>query len=127
VAVMLDEEPKIRMETVPGCIFTSPEIAQVGMTQDEAKAAGIEVITKKYPMSANGKTLIEGLDRGTVKLVARKEDGVLIGASLMCGRASDIVGELSLAISSGLTLEDFASTIHPHPTFVEALCECARG
>ena len=127
VAVMLGEEPKIRMETVPGCIFTSPEIAQVGMTQDEAKTAGIEVITKKYPMSANGKTLIEGLDRGTVKLVARKEDNVLIGASLMCGRASDIVGELSLAISSGLTLEDFADTIHPHPTFVEALSECARG
>ena len=97
------------------------------MTQDKAKEAGIPVVVKKIPTSSNGKTVLEGLDRGIIKLVAREEDHVLIGASLMCGRASDIAGELSLAIASGLKLEDIGAAIHPHPTFVEAVCEAARA
>lgn len=127
VAVMKGEEPPIRLDVVPGCIYTDPEIAEIGMSQDKAKEAGIPVITKKIPMSANGKTVLEGLDRGIIKLVAREEDHVLIGASLMCGRASDIAAECSLAIASGLTLEQVGAAIHPHPTFAEAVCEAARG
>ncbi|MBQ6621332.1 MAG: dihydrolipoyl dehydrogenase [Mogibacterium sp.] len=127
VAIMSGQEPAIRMDTVAGCIYTDPEIAEVGMTQDAAKEAGIRVITKKFPMSANGKTVIEQLDRGFIKLVAREEDHVLIGAQLMCGRATDIIGELSLAVANGLTVEDVANTIHPHPTFTEAVCDAARA
>lgn len=127
VAVMNGREPTINMDTVAGCIYTSPEIASVGLTQDEAKAQGTEVITKKFPMSANGKTVIEQLDRGFIKLVAAKEDHTLLGAQLMCGRATDIVGELALAIANGLTVEEVANTIHPHPTFVEAVCDAARA
>ena len=114
------------MKAVPGCIYTSPEIAAVGMSQDDAKEAGIAVVTKKFPMSANGKTVIEDLDRGYIKLVARDDDHVIIGAQLMCGRATDLVGELSIAISNELTLEDIGKTIHPHPTFTEAVMDTAR-
>lgn len=127
VAIMNGKEPEINMNVVAGCIYTSPEIASVGLTQDEAKEAGIDVITKKFPTSANGKTIIEELDRGFIKLVASKEDHTLLGAQLMCGRATDIIGELAVAISNGLTIEEVADTIHPHPTFVEAVCEAARA
>lgn len=126
VAIINGDKPAINMKTVPSCIYTDPEIAVVGMTAEEAKEAGIEVVTKKYPMSANGKTVIEGLSRGFVKLVARKEDDVLIGAHLMCGRATDIIGELSIIIGNELTLADVAHIIHPHPSFAEAIMEAAR-
>lgn len=127
VAIMNGKEPEINMNVVAGCIYTSPEIASVGLTQDEAKEAGIDVITKKFPTSANGKTIIEELDRGFIKLVASKEDHTLLGAQLMCGRATDIIGELAVTIANGLTIEEVANTIHPHPTFVEAVCEAARA
>ncbi len=126
VAIMNGAEPTINMGTVPSCIYTDPEIAVVGMTADEAKEAGISPITKKYPMSANGKTLIAGLDRGFVKLVADESDHRLIGAHLLCGRASDLIGELSVAIGRGMTLEEVANIIHPHPSFAEAIMEAAR-
>lgn len=127
VAIMNGHEPEINQNVVAGCIYTSPEIASVGLTQDEAKAAGIDVIVKKFPTSANGKTVIEELDRGFIKLVASKEDHTLLGAQLMCGRATDIIGELAVAIANGLTVEEVANTIHPHPTFVEAVCDAARS
>ena len=126
VAMMNGCKATINMGTVPSCIYTDPEIAVVGMTAEEAKAAGIEVVTKKYPMSANGKTIIAGLDRGFVKLVARADDHVLIGAHLLCGRASDLIGELSVAIGRGMMLEEVANIIHPHPSFAEAIMEAAR-
>lgn len=126
VAMMNGKEATINMGTVPSCIYTDPEIAVVGLTADEAKAAGIEVVTKKYPMSANGKTIIAGLDRGFVKLVARADDHTMIGAHLLCGRASDLIGELSVAIGRGMTLEEVANIIHPHPSFAEAIMEAAR-
>lgn len=126
VAMMNGCKATINMGTVPSCIYTDPEIAVVGMTAEEAKEAGIEVVTKKYPMSANGKTVIAGLDRGFVKLVARADDHVLIGAHLLCGRASDLIGELSVAIGRGMMLEEIANIIHPHPSFSEAIMEAAR-
>ena len=126
VALINGCKATINMGTVPSCIYTDPEIAVVGMTADEAKEAGIEVVTKKYPMSANGKTVIAGLDRGFVKLVARADDHVIIGAHLLCGRASDLIGELSVAIGRGMMLEEVANIIHPHPSFAEAIMEAAR-
>ena len=126
VAMMNGKPATINMGTVPSCIYTDPEIAVVGMTADEAKAAGIEAVSKKYPMSANGKTVIAGLDRGFVKLVARADDHKIIGAHLLCGRASDLIGELSVAIGRGMTLEEVANIIHPHPSFAEAIMEAAR-
>ncbi|MBE6040973.1 MAG: dihydrolipoyl dehydrogenase [Clostridiales bacterium] len=126
VAMMNGKSASINMGTVPSCIYTDPEIAVVGMTADEAKAAGIDAVSKKYPMSANGKTIIAGLDRGFVKLIARADDHKLIGAHLMCGRASDLIGELAVAIGRGMTLEEVANIIHPHPSFAEAIMEAAR-
>lgn len=111
---------------VPGCVYTSPEIAAVGLTEAEAKERGIAVRCGKVPTTANGKSVLTGQERGFVKVVAG-EDGKLLGAQLFCAHATDIIGELTLAISAGLTVEEAASVIRPHPTFEEAVGEALRA
>ena len=110
---------------VPSCVYTDPEIASVGLSADEAKAAGIPAVTRKYLMGANGRSVLTRQERGFVKLVAEEGTGRLLGAQLMCARATDLIGEAALALSRGLTLRDLAETIHPHPTFCEALSDAA--
>ncbi|MDD6096232.1 MAG: dihydrolipoyl dehydrogenase [Firmicutes bacterium] len=126
VAVMNGDEPSIRMDTVPSCVYTNPEIATVGITADEAKAAGLDVVTKKYIMSANGKSVLSDQERGFIKVVADAESKKLLGAQMMCARATDMIGELAVAVGNGLTLDDVANIIHPHPTFVEGINEAVR-
>ena len=113
----------INLAVVPSCIYTTPEIACVGMTQAQATEQGIEVEVGKFPMGANGKSLIAGQDRGFVKTVFEKSTGKLLGAVLYCDRATDILGQLVLAVSNGMTRDDMEKTIHPHPTVEEAVGE----
>lgn len=127
VAIMNGEEPTINMNVVPSCVYTNPEIATVGITADEAKAAGQAVITKKFIMSANGKSVLSDQERGFIKVVADAESRKILGAQMMCARATDMIGEFAIAISNELTLDDIANTIHPHPTFVEGINEAVRG
>lgn len=115
------------LSVVPSCIYTKPEIASVGMTADEAKAKGINLKSSKYSMLANGKSIIEEQERGFVKVLFREEDDVVVGAQLMCARATDLVTELSLAISAGLTRAQVNAVIHPHPTFSEGVGEAVKA
>jgi dihydrolipoamide dehydrogenase len=119
--------PGISLKAVPGCVYTNPEIASVGMTEDEAKAACIAVIAGKSLMSANGKSVIENQDRGFIKLVFDKETEVLLGAQLMCARATDLISELTTALVNGLTRAQLAAVIRPHPTFSEAVTQAAEA
>ncbi len=112
---------------VPNCIFTHPEIAGVGITEQEAKAQGIAVKVSKFPFTGNGKALTIGENIGTVKLIAREEDGVLLGAHILGPHAADLIHELALAIKQGLTGTAIAHTIHAHPTLSEAVMEAAHG
>lgn len=114
------------LHLVPSCVYTAPEIASVGLTEAEAKAAGRAVRVGKAVTSANGKSLLTGQERGFVKLVAG-EDQVLLGAQLMCARATDMVGELALAIARGVTVGELAALVRPHPTFEEVIGEAARA
>ena len=115
--------PSVDLSLVPACIYTDPEIASVGLTADEAKEQGISVKTGKFMMTANGKTLIEGKDRGFIKVVCHSETGVLLGAQLMCARATDLISEFSQAIVNQLTVRQMRQVIRPHPTFTEAVTE----
>ncbi len=126
VAHMAGEVPDMALTVVPGCIYTDPEIAWVGLSTDEAKARGIAVKTGKYIMSGNGKSLIEGQERGFVKLVFDAETEVLLGAQLMCGRATDLIGELTGAIATRQTAHELARVIRPHPTFLEGVSEAVE-
>lgn len=108
---------------VPSCVYTDPEIATVGMTADDAKAAGRAVQTGKYVMTGNGKSIIEQQKRGFIKLVFDEETKALLGAQLMCARATDLIGEMTTAIVNKLTAEQLAATIRAHPTFGEGIGE----
>lgn len=112
---------------IPSCVYLDPELASVGLTADEAKAAGIEAVTGKYVMGANGRTVIEGGKRGFIKLVFRRGDHVLLGAQLLCYRAADLISELTLALSLGLNAEALASVVRPHPSFAEAITAAAEA
>ncbi|WP_102692806.1 dihydrolipoyl dehydrogenase [Rummeliibacillus pycnus] len=111
---------------IPAVCFTDPEMATVGLSEDQAKEEGFEVATGKFPFAANGRALALNETEGFVKLVARKEDGLLIGGQIIGVGASDMIAELGLAIEAGMTLEDVAMTIHAHPTLGEITMETAE-
>jgi dihydrolipoamide dehydrogenase len=121
------QQASVNYDLVPSCIYTTPEIASVGITADEAKKAGREVVTGKYVMSGNAKTIIEQQERGFVKVVFDKETDVLLGAQLMCARATDLISELITAVSLGLTRQQLARTMRPHPTFCEGITEAVEA
>ena len=111
---------------IPAVCFTDPELATVGYSEDQAKAEGIEVKAAKFPFAANGRALALNAPEGFVKLVARKEDGLLIGAQIVGVGASDMIAEMATAIEGGMTAEDIALTIHAHPTLGEITMEAAE-
>ena len=127
VEMIAGKEPSINLDVVPGCVYTDPEIATVGMTEDEAKEAGIAVNKGKFIMSGNGKTVIEQSDRGFIKVLFDKETDVILGAQLMCCRATDLVSEFSTAIVNKLTSKELTNVIRPHPTFTEAVTEAVES
>lgn len=126
VAHMNGTPGTICMSAVPSCIYTEPEIASAGLTLDQAKEQGIDVVSKKIVMSANGKTVLSGGERGFIKTVFEKSTGKLLGAQMMCGRASDLISEFTQAIALGHTMEELYGVIRPHPTFSEAITDACR-
>ncbi|QFT88705.1 Dihydrolipoyl dehydrogenase [Bacillus sp. THAF10] len=111
---------------IPAVVFSEPELASVGYTEAQAKEEGIEVIAAKFPFAANGRALALNATDGFLKLVTRKEDGLIIGAQIAGSSASDMIAELGLAIEAGMTAEDIAMTIHAHPTLGEITMEAAE-
>lgn len=111
------------LSVIPSCIYTNPEIASVGITEEEAKKGEIPVKVGKFIMSGNGKTLISKDERGFIKVISHGESGVILGAQLMCARATDMVGEFTMAITNKLTVNDMLKTVRPHPTYNEAITE----
>lgn len=125
--LLAGEIPLCDLSAVPGCIYTEPEIACVGLTADEAKAQGRAIKTGKCLMSANGRTVILDGDRGFIKLVADAETGVLLGAQLMCERATDLLSELTNAVVNRLTVDQLKRVMRPHPTFGEAVIDALEA
>ena len=112
-----------KKSAVVQCIYTMPEVAVVGLSESEAKEAGIDYISAKQTMYSNARTVIGSTDRGFIKIIADKNTEKIIGAELMCERASDIVGELALAINSGIKVSELEGSTRAHPTFYEAVTE----
>ncbi len=118
-----DEE--INYDIVPSCIYTSPEIAFVGLSEDKCKAQGIEYKVGTYNVAGNGRAMIMGDAVGTCKIIAAPT-GKLLGAQLMCPRATDMISEIAMTLKLGGSVEDIAHTIHPHPTVSETIAEAAH-
>ncbi|HPE16626.1 MAG TPA: FAD-dependent oxidoreductase, partial [Oscillospiraceae bacterium] len=122
-ALLCGETPSIRLDLVPSCVYTDPEIACVGLDEAAAKAQGRAVRTRKYVMGANGKSVLTLQERGFIKAVLDAETDALLGAQLMCAHATDMVSEFTLAVARGLTGKELGGIIRPHPTFEEAAGE----
>jgi len=111
---------------IPAVVFSDPELASVGYSEKQAKDEGLDIIAAKFPFAANGRALSLNQTDGFLKLITRKEDGIVIGAQIAGPNASDMIAELGLAIEAGMTAEDLAMTIHAHPTLGEITMEAAE-
>ncbi len=120
------ENAVIDYNAIPAVVFSDPELATVGYSEEEAKEAGYDVKASKFPFAANGRALSLKASEGFMKLVTRKDDGLIIGAQIAGPNASDMISELGLAIEAGMTAEDLALTIHAHPTLGEITMEAAE-
>lgn len=112
---------------VPNCVFTLPEIAGVGLTEEEAKEEGLDYQVARFPFSASGRALTIGETTGLVKLICERESGKVLGMHIMGPHASDLIAEGTLAIQMGATAKNIAQTIHAHPTLPEAIMEAAKA
>lgn len=113
-------------QAMPGGVFCDPEVATVGLSEDQAKAAGHEVAVGRFPFAALGRAMAQEATAGLVKVVSDKKTGTLLGVGIVGARANDLIAEAALAIEMGAHVEDLALTVHSHPTFAEALCEAAE-
>lgn len=120
------EKSAVDYNAIPAVAFTEPELATVGLSEQAAKDAGYNVKASKFPFAANGRALSLNTTEGFLKLVTRKEDGLIIGGQIAGPNASDMIAEIGLAIEAGMTAEDIALTIHAHPTLGEITMEAAE-
>jgi dihydrolipoamide dehydrogenase len=109
---------------LPMAVFTEPELASVGLTEEEAKARGLKFQVGLFSLQANGRAVTLDSPEGLVKILAETDDRVL-GGHILAPHASELVAEIALAIRKGLTLQDISATIHVHPTISEATMEAA--
>ncbi|MBQ3405525.1 MAG: dihydrolipoyl dehydrogenase [Oscillospiraceae bacterium] len=123
VEMLCGVENGTNLEVVPSCIYCQPEIASVGLTEADAKAAGIPVKVGKCVMGGNARTLVADVGRCFMKIVAKADTGELLGAHLMCPNSTDMISEISSAIANHLTAQQMLCAIRPHPTFEEALSD----
>jgi dihydrolipoamide dehydrogenase len=109
---------------LPMAVFTEPELASVGLTEDEAKAAGLQTQVGLFSLQANGRALTLESPEGMVKIIAAGDDRI-IGAHILAPFASEMIPEMTMAVRKGLTVQDVSQTIHVHPTVSEAMMEAA--
>ncbi len=105
--------------TIPSVAYTDPEIAWMGLTENQAKEQGIEVDKGVFPWAASGRSLSMGRSEGMTKVICDKETGRILGAGIVGPHAGDLISEAVLALEMGAEAEDVALTIHPHPTLSE--------
>jgi dihydrolipoamide dehydrogenase len=121
---------KVDYRSVPACVFTSPEIASVGLTEEQAREQGYDVLTGVFPFAANAKASVYGERQGFVKVVSESRYGELLGVHIVGPHASDLILEGGLALSMEATLDEIDASIHAHPTLGETIAEAvlaARG
>lgn len=118
---------QVDYRSVPNVIFTRPEVAGVGLTEAQARAANAEVKVTQFPFSANPRARILGEPDGLVRLICEAGSGRILGVHLLGPHVTDLIAEGALAVQTGATADDLAWTTHAHPTLPEAMLEAALG
>ncbi len=125
-----DAKARFDARVIPSVAYTDPEVAWVGLTEDEAKAQGIAVKKGLFPWTASGRAIANGRDEGFTKLLFDAETHRILGGGIVGTHAGDMIGEVALAIEMGADEVDIGKTIHPHPTLGESIglaAEVAHG
>ncbi len=120
-------EKKMDYRAIPRCIWTSPEVAAVGLNEQEAKERYGDVKVSSFPLLANGKAKILGETQGFVKMIAESRYGEILGVHLFGPHATEMIAESVLGMQMEASADSFAETIHPHPTLSEAILEASLG
>ncbi len=123
---MAGKKPQlVNYDAIPGCTYCQPEIASIGKTEAQALEVGLDIKVGKFPFSINGKALGAGHTEGFVKIITNKARGEIIGVHAIGHGVTDLIAEMSLAMTSEATVHDIMTAIHPHPTLSEVVLEAA--
>jgi len=122
---VMGKDTKIDYQAVPQCIFTLPEVASVGLTEEEAVAQGYQLRIGRFPFVGNGMAKILGEQRGLVKIITDQDYGQILGVHIVGPRATSLIPEAALAVKLEATAQDIIATMHAHPTLSEAIWEAA--
>lgn len=115
------------IQVIPDVVYTKPEVASVGLNEEQAKKRGLEIKIGKFPFSALGRAQTTQESNGYIKYIANAEDDRIIGSTIVSNKASELISQAAFAIEMGATLDDIALTVHPHPTFTEGHMEAAAA
>jgi len=124
---IMGNESKMDYGVIPSCIFTSPEIASVGINPAQAKERNIDTIVGRFNFLGSSKAQAMGETEGFIQLVVDKNSDKILGGQIMGAHATDLIHEIALAVKAGITSEEIGSTVHAHPTLSEAIRECAEN
>ena len=124
---IMGRDSTMNYNIVPSCIYTFPELASVGLTEEEAKEKGYDITVSKFPLAANGKALAEGETLGFAKIISDNKYGEILGVHIMASNATDMISEAIVAMQIEGTVYDVAKAIPPHPTLSEIVMEAAFG
>lgn len=123
--ILAGQTPHLNYIAIPNVIYTHPEVATIGLTEEETDKAGIEIVTKSFPFRANPRARCAGDLEGSVKLLADKKSNRLIGMHIIGPQASELIHEGVIAIEKGMTIHELGRICHAHPTLSEAIKEAA--
>ncbi|MEL7660936.1 dihydrolipoyl dehydrogenase [Acetobacterium wieringae] len=123
---IIGKQQRMNYEVVPSCLYTNPEIAWIGLSEEEAIKAGKNIKIGRYGVGGNGKSSVMGHSKGLIKLVCDHATGEVYGAQIMAPRATDMIGEIAIIMECEGTIEELSDTIHPHPTVCEIILEAAH-
>jgi dihydrolipoamide dehydrogenase len=117
----------INYDAIPGCTYCDPEVASIGKTEAQAREAGLDIQVGRFPFSVNGKAVGAGYTDGFIKVITNKAHGEIVGVHAIGHGVTDLVAEMSLAITSEATAHDVLASIHPHPTLSEVMYEATAN
>ncbi|MGB8395784.1 MAG: dihydrolipoyl dehydrogenase [Pseudolabrys sp.] len=125
--ILVGQAGRVNYDAIPNVVYTYPEIATVGKTEEELKAAGVAYNVGKFPFTANGRAKVNLTTEGFVKIIADAKTDRVLGVHLICADAGNMIAEATIAMEFGASAEDIARTCHAHPTLPEAVKEAAMA
>jgi dihydrolipoamide dehydrogenase len=117
----------VNYDAIPGCTYCDPEVASIGKTEAQAREAGIDISVGKFPFNVNGKALGANHLDGFIKVITNKARGEIVGVHGIGYGVTDLIAEMSLAITSEATAHDVLAAVHPHPTLSEVMYEATAA